>query len=157
ACLQWRSNGQAASVRRRHRQGAMELQYGLRNARRHRQLLDRWRAVHLGGEWLGLVRGDPAAAVVSATGKGPGGFHADRLQGFEIIQMGGGSNAPPPFQVQTMWNIATLACAVLVLGSTVERLRADEIPNLEDPKMISAGHDLFLEKQCAHCHGEDGK
>src|SRR5215469_18296014 len=56
-----------------------------------------------------------------------------------------------------MWNIATLACAVLVLGSTVERLQADEIPNLEDPKMISAGHDLFLEKQCAHCHGEDGK
>ena len=23
--------------------------------------------------------------------------------------------------------------------------------------MITAGHDLFLEKQCAHCHGEDGK
>ena len=22
--------------------------------------------------------------------------------------------------------------------------------------MISAGHALFLEKQCAHCHGEDG-
>jgi mono/diheme cytochrome c family protein len=21
----------------------------------------------------------------------------------------------------------------------------------------SVGHDLFLEKQCAHCHGEDGK
>ena len=23
--------------------------------------------------------------------------------------------------------------------------------------MITAGHDLFLAKQCAHCHGEDGK
>jgi mono/diheme cytochrome c family protein len=30
-------------------------------------------------------------------------------------------------------------------------------PNLEDPQMIAAGHQLFLEKQCAHCHGEDGK
>jgi mono/diheme cytochrome c family protein len=56
-----------------------------------------------------------------------------------------------------MWNIATLACAILVLGLTVERPNADEIPNLKDPKMISAGHALFLEKQCAHCHGEDGK
>jgi mono/diheme cytochrome c family protein len=56
-----------------------------------------------------------------------------------------------------MWNIATIVCAMLVLGSTVERLAADEIPNLKDPKMIAAGHGLFLEKQCAHCHGEDGK
>ena len=45
---------------------------------------------------------------------------------------------------------------MLVLGLTVERPHADEIPNLKDPKMISAGHALFLEKQCAHCHGEDG-
>jgi mono/diheme cytochrome c family protein len=56
-----------------------------------------------------------------------------------------------------MRNIATLACAMLVLGLAVERLHADEMPNLKDPKMISAGHDVFLEKQCAHCHGEDGK
>jgi mono/diheme cytochrome c family protein len=34
---------------------------------------------------------------------------------------------------------------------------ADEHPDLKDPKLISAGHGLFLEKQCAHCHGEDGK
>jgi mono/diheme cytochrome c family protein len=31
------------------------------------------------------------------------------------------------------------------------------VPNLKDPSMIAAGHDLFLQKQCAHCHGEDGK
>jgi mono/diheme cytochrome c family protein len=31
------------------------------------------------------------------------------------------------------------------------------VPNLKDPKMIAAGHDLFLERQCAHCHGEDGR
>jgi mono/diheme cytochrome c family protein len=34
---------------------------------------------------------------------------------------------------------------------------AESAPDLKDPKMISSGHDLFLEKQCAHCHGEDGK
>jgi mono/diheme cytochrome c family protein len=56
-----------------------------------------------------------------------------------------------------MWNIATLLCAVLVLGSTADRLQADEIPDLKDAKMISAGHEVFLAKQCAHCHGEDGK
>ena len=56
-----------------------------------------------------------------------------------------------------MRDIATLACAVLVVGWTVEKLHADETPNLKDPKVIAAGHDIFLEKQCAHCHGEDGK
>jgi len=55
-----------------------------------------------------------------------------------------------------MRNIATLACAMLVFGVTVERSHADELPNLKDPTMVSAGHALFLEKQCAHCHGEDG-
>jgi mono/diheme cytochrome c family protein len=34
---------------------------------------------------------------------------------------------------------------------------ADEGTNLKDPKRIAAGHNLFLAKQCAHCHGEDGK
>ena len=55
-----------------------------------------------------------------------------------------------------MRNIATIACATLVLGVAVPRASADELPNLKDPTMISAGHALFLEKQCAHCHGEDG-
>src|SRR5262249_44353290 len=61
-----------------------------------------------------------------------------------------------PFREKTMWNIAILAFALLVLGATVEGSRAEEMPNLKDPAMISAGHALFLEKQCAHCHGEDG-
>jgi len=56
-----------------------------------------------------------------------------------------------------MRDIATLACAVLVVGVMIEKLHADEMPNLKDPKVIAAGHDIFLEKQCAHCHGEDGK
>ena len=55
-----------------------------------------------------------------------------------------------------MRNIAILACAMLVFGVTVERSHADELPNFKDPTMVSAGHALFLEKQCAHCHGEDG-
>jgi mono/diheme cytochrome c family protein len=46
---------------------------------------------------------------------------------------------------------------MIVAGSTVERLRADEMPDLKNPKIIAAGHDVFLEKQCAHCHGEDGR
>ncbi len=55
-----------------------------------------------------------------------------------------------------MRNFAILAFAMLVLGATVEGSRGEEMPNLKDPAMISAGHALFLEKQCAHCHGEDG-
>jgi len=33
----------------------------------------------------------------------------------------------------------------------------NDVPDLKDPKMIAAGHDLFLAKQCAHCHGPDGR
>jgi len=33
----------------------------------------------------------------------------------------------------------------------------EDVPNLKDPGMIAAGHELFLQKQCAHCHGEDGR
>jgi len=53
--------------------------------------------------------------------------------------------------------IAALAGAALVLAMAIDKLHADEMPNLRDPKVIAAGHELFLEKQCAHCHGEDGK
>jgi mono/diheme cytochrome c family protein len=56
-----------------------------------------------------------------------------------------------------MRHIAALACALLAGGTMVQRLHAEETLNLKDPKMISAGHDLFLTKQCAHCHGEDGQ
>jgi mono/diheme cytochrome c family protein len=56
-----------------------------------------------------------------------------------------------------MRNIATLVCATIVLGATAGRLQAGEMPDLKAPKTIAAGHHLFLEKQCAHCHGEDGR
>jgi mono/diheme cytochrome c family protein len=53
--------------------------------------------------------------------------------------------------------MATFACMALVVALVVQELRADEMPNLRDQRVIAAGHDLFLAKQCAHCHGEDGK
>lgn len=57
-----------------------------------------------------------------------------------------------------MRDVATLACVVLLaVGALVEKTHGGETADLKDPKLISAGHDLFLAKQCAHCHGEDGK
>ena len=49
----------------------------------------------------------------------------------------------------------TAAVAWILIGGAA--YSAESAPDLKDPKMISAGHSLFLEKQCAHCHGEDGK
>ena len=49
----------------------------------------------------------------------------------------------------------SVLAVVLVLVGGVAFAQEDE--HLKDPNMISAGHDLFLEKQCAHCHGADGK
>ena len=49
------------------------------------------------------------------------------------------------------------ASVVLVSGLALAKLHAEEMPDLKDPKVIAAGHELFLEKQCAHCHGEDGR
>ena len=50
---------------------------------------------------------------------------------------------------------------VVVVGTFIgigDLARSEEnAPNLKDPKMIAAGHDLFLAKQCAHCHGVDGR
>jgi mono/diheme cytochrome c family protein len=53
--------------------------------------------------------------------------------------------------------VAVLASAVLVTGLAIVKVHTEERPNLKDPNVIAAGHELFLEKQCAHCHGEDGK
>jgi mono/diheme cytochrome c family protein len=49
------------------------------------------------------------------------------------------------------------ASMVLLGGLAFVTLHAQEMPNLKDPKVIAAGRALFLEKQCAHCHGEDGR
>jgi mono/diheme cytochrome c family protein len=48
---------------------------------------------------------------------------------------------------------------VVVAGILIGEVAFAEegVPNLKDPKMIAAGHDLFLVKQCAHCHGVDGR
>jgi cytochrome c oxidase cbb3-type subunit 3 len=34
--------------------------------------------------------------------------------------------------------------------------RADDIAKLRDPDMISAGRQLFQDKQCTYCHGQSG-
>jgi mono/diheme cytochrome c family protein len=31
------------------------------------------------------------------------------------------------------------------------------MPNLGDPAVVEAGHALFLEKHCSHCHGATGE
>ena len=49
------------------------------------------------------------------------------------------------------------ASVVFVSALALAELQAQEMPDLKDPKVIAAGHELFLEKQCAHCHGEDGR
>ena len=31
-----------------------------------------------------------------------------------------------------------------------------DAPDLKDPKVISAGRELYLDKHCSHCHGANG-
>ena len=54
--------------------------------------------------------------------------------------------------MRTIVIVGVVAILVGDLGFSQENA-----PNLKDPKTIAAGHDLFLAKQCAHCHGPDGK
>jgi mono/diheme cytochrome c family protein len=49
-----------------------------------------------------------------------------------------------------------MMAAAGLLGSGAARSE-DGVPDLKDPKTIAAGHELYLAKQCAHCHGPDGK
>ena len=49
----------------------------------------------------------------------------------------------------------TVAVAGILVGHVASA--QEGAPKLEDPKIIAAGHALFLAKQCAHCHGPDGK
>ena len=54
-----------------------------------------------------------------------------------------------------MRRFVMVAAAAILIGDVA--YSQEGAPNLEDPKLIAAGHDLFLAKQCAHCHGPDGK
>jgi mono/diheme cytochrome c family protein len=54
-----------------------------------------------------------------------------------------------------MRGFVTVVVAWIFIGDVA--YSEENVPNLKDPKMISSGYDLFLEKQCAHCHGVDGK
>ena len=54
--------------------------------------------------------------------------------------------------------IAIITGAVAFFGLTGAAHAADEvIPDLHDPEIISAGHNLYLEKHCSHCHGATGE
>jgi mono/diheme cytochrome c family protein len=66
---------------------------------------------------------------------------------------------PPLFALHSrgdamMRGFVMVAVAAILVGAAAYSQEA--VPNLKDPKMIAAGHDLFLAKQCAHCHGVDG-
>jgi mono/diheme cytochrome c family protein len=54
-----------------------------------------------------------------------------------------------------MCRLVLVAIAWIFIGDAAHP--QEDVPNLKDPKMIAAGRILFLEKQCSHCHGEDGK
>jgi mono/diheme cytochrome c family protein len=54
-----------------------------------------------------------------------------------------------------MRGFVMVAVAGILIGAVA--FSEENVPNLKDPKVIAAGHDLFLAKQCAHCHGADGK
>ena len=80
---------------------------------------------------MGLLRGNPDARVVAAAGKGAGSFDADRLQGFEVVTNWGGSNGPPQYSPRAKdveYRDDSVRNGSPLLA--VERLHADEIPNL---------------------------
>ena len=54
-----------------------------------------------------------------------------------------------------MYRLALVAIAWIFAGNAA--YSQGDVPDLKDPNMIAAGHELFLQKQCAHCHGEDGR
>lgn len=55
----------------------------------------------------------------------------------------------------------TIEIALVPLGFLwlVEKVYAIDniIPDLKAPEIISAGHDLYVEKHCSHCHGVAGE
>lgn len=56
----------------------------------------------------------------------------------------------------SLFRYVTAAAAGLAFFVTAAA-ESGEIPNLKDPQMIAAGRELFQAKQCAYCHGTDGR
>jgi mono/diheme cytochrome c family protein len=54
-----------------------------------------------------------------------------------------------------MYRLVLAAIAGIFMGGVAHS--QEGIPNIKDPEMIEAGHQVFLQRQCAHCHGVDGK
>ena len=56
-----------------------------------------------------------------------------------------------------MPRIVTAAVALLLLNIPGLVHAGDALaPDLNDPAVISAGRQVFLEKHCSHCHGANG-
>src|ERR1700730_5810832 len=51
--------------------------------------------------------------------------------------------------------LVTVAIAAILIAEVAHS--EENVPNLKDQTVIGAGPDLFLAKQCAHCHGVDGR
>ena len=51
--------------------------------------------------------------------------------------------------------LVLVAIAGIFLGDAA--YSQESVPDLKDPQMIAAGHELFVQRQCAHCHGADGR
>jgi len=51
---------------------------------------------------------------------------------------------------------ATAAIALALSSYTNAYCSEIPTPDLKNPKMISAGNDLFRAKHCSYCHGADG-
>jgi mono/diheme cytochrome c family protein len=51
-----------------------------------------------------------------------------------------------------------LAAATLALLALprIARCQETKMPDLKDPKVIEAGHEIFRSKHCSYCHGSDG-
>jgi mono/diheme cytochrome c family protein len=58
-----------------------------------------------------------------------------------------------------MTRITATACiAFLIFGGPPVSTHCQEakMPDLKDPKVIEAGHEVFRSKHCGYCHGSDG-
>jgi mono/diheme cytochrome c family protein len=53
------------------------------------------------------------------------------------------------------YRMLLVAIAWILLGGAT--YSQENMPDLKNPQMIAAGQVLFLQRQCGHCHGEDGR
>ena len=52
--------------------------------------------------------------------------------------------------------VVTLTGAAVLIALAEASSNESTIPDLKDPKTISAGRNVFLRRHCSHCHGANG-